>query len=334
MNPYDLRHLKARVPIQRVLAAHGLLPGLRRSGDHTLSGPCPLHGGDNPTAFRVHLGRGLWHCFTSCGGGDTVDLVRRILGGDHAAAARHLLVLAQQPETTDVAGPPGPAPDQDPPAAAAFRPFRRALTLDPNVPFLQRDKRITATTAARFEAGCSDHSSFLRGTVAVRLHNLHGQPLGYCGRRLDPDDIARFGKWRFPRGFPKADVLFNAHRAAPHAGRGLVIVECPWAVMRLHQAGVPYAVALLGTTLSPTQAAWIARTDAALLLLDGDHPGRQAADAIAQRLAPHTRVRVHNLPDGSEPEELHDRELARIVADNLSSSLNPYPSAPLPTEAP
>ena len=71
---YGLRRLKARVPIAQVLAAHGLLDTLRPCGNDALTGPCPLHGGDNPTAFRVQLARGLWHCFTACGGGDTVEL--------------------------------------------------------------------------------------------------------------------------------------------------------------------------------------------------------------------------------------------------------------------
>ena len=59
MNPYDLRILKRQVPIRQVLAAHGLLAGLRHIGPAALVGPCPLHRGDNPTAFRVELNRGL-----------------------------------------------------------------------------------------------------------------------------------------------------------------------------------------------------------------------------------------------------------------------------------
>ncbi|MEW6378988.1 MAG: hypothetical protein AB1611_05210 [bacterium] len=34
----------------------------------------------------------------------------------------------------------------------------------------------------------------LRGTVAVRLHDLSGNPLGYWGRRLDHKAIVSWGK--------------------------------------------------------------------------------------------------------------------------------------------
>ena len=43
-----------------------------------------------PTAFRVHLTRGMWRCFTACGGGDTVDLIRCIENCSYAEAARYL----------------------------------------------------------------------------------------------------------------------------------------------------------------------------------------------------------------------------------------------------
>ena len=79
--------LKKQVGIGRVLEVYNLCGRLKRYGDQ-LVGPCPLHGGDHPTAFRVHLGRGLWNCFTACGGGDLVDLICIIEKCSKAAAAR------------------------------------------------------------------------------------------------------------------------------------------------------------------------------------------------------------------------------------------------------
>jgi len=69
-----LKDLKKQVAMDQVLQAYNLCARLKRHGDH-LVGPCPLHGGDNPTAFRAHLTRGIWNCFTTCGGGDIVDLI-------------------------------------------------------------------------------------------------------------------------------------------------------------------------------------------------------------------------------------------------------------------
>jgi DNA primase len=190
------------------------------------------------------------------------------------------------------------------------------------VPFLQNDKGIHVETAARFEAGLPDpQSTFLQGTVAVRLHDLQGRPLGYCGRRLDPYAILRWGKWRFPSRFPKAKLLYNAHRALAGRHRGVVLVECPWAAMRLTQAGIPGAVALLGTAASQVQLAWLAQAPLVLLLLDGDQAGQTAARTIAQALSPKTCVRIHQLSPQQEPEDLSDDRLAALVQDAFS--LNP-----------
>ncbi|NOY27469.1 MAG: toprim domain-containing protein [Oligoflexia bacterium] len=317
----SFRVLKQQVSIARVLAAYDLHSSLRQRGPY-LQGPCPLHGGDNPTAFRVHLQRNLWHCFTACGGGDVVDLVRRIEQCDHAAAARHLRRLAQGPAPTPARRPSSPPTVTSPKRSRprVFRPFSRRIPLDPRVPFLQQRKGIGVSTAMRFEAGCTDRSGFLRGTVAVRLHDLEGRPLGYCGRNLAPDQIERFGKWRFPPGFPKGQTLYNAHRALPAAASGLVLLECPWAAMRLVQAGVSGAGALLGTSLSQVQAEWLSAAPRVLLLLDGDAAGRKAARTISNRLNGRSTIKVHELPEGHEPEDLPDPELAAVVGKHLSLS--------------
>lgn len=308
---YDLRYLKENVGIGTVLHVHGLDVNLQRRGQE-LRGPCPLHQGDNPTAFRVHLERGLWHCFTSCGGGDVVELVRRILHCNHAGAARHLRELLYQHAQTPPARGRAMVPTREP-----FRPFTFRIPLDPRLAFLQQLKGVAIATASSFEAGWNRHSIFLRGTAAVRLHDMQGSPLGYCGRRLDPHDVARWGKWRFPRFFPKSDNLFNAHRAARVRDRGIVVVEGPWAVLRLAQARVPGAVALLGSRISPCQARWLAQAPVVLLLLDGDRAGREATRDVAAALAGATVVRAYELPNGAEPEDLTDHELNSMVRQLL-----------------
>lgn len=311
-NPnFDFHSLKARVNISRVLSAYGFDAGLKRR-KHLLYGPCPLHRGDNPTAFRVDLARGLWRCFTACGGGDTVELVRRIENCSYAQAARKMLWLAQ-----------GSTPSGYQAATFSidrkFSPFTKRIPLNPIIAFLQENKKISVEIARRFDAGVTDRSPFLRGTVAVRLHDFYGKPLGYCGRRLEPDQIARWGKWRFPKNYPKNEMLFNAHRAISSRKNGIVVVECPWAAMRFTQAGVANAVALLGTTVSKAQLAWLSKAPTVLLMLDGDPAGQKAAPKIAMALRGSTRVVFHHLSKGLEPEDLSDRQLLRITQRHLFS---------------
>ncbi|MBU0755894.1 MAG: toprim domain-containing protein [Planctomycetes bacterium] len=319
-----IKDIKRQVSIARVLESYNLGAHLKRRGDQ-LIGPCPLHGGDNPTAFRVHLTRGLWNCFTACGGGDVLDLIRAI---EKCSKTSALHILQRMISATPAFRPfDAPLHPDRPTPEILFRPFRRRIRLDPRAPFLQESKGILVETASRFEAGLPDpRSTFLQGTLAVRLHDMKGHPIGYCGRRLDPDTVSRWGKWRFPARLPKGRLLYNAHRALPHRNRGIVLVECPWAAMRLTQAGVPGVVALLGTTATNTQLAWLAEAPAVLLLLDGDQAGYTAAKTIAQSLTGHTTVHTQQLPPDKEPEDLSDTGLALLVKETVPFSLNP----PLP----
>jgi DNA primase len=304
---YSFRHLKAQVGIGVILSRYGLDRHLNRRGDQ-LFGPCPLHGGDNQTAFRVNLARGIWRCFTACGGGDQVELIRKIERCSYREAARHLQRLAAAlPKAPPAINPPIP------PREPTFTPFTRSLVLNPRCHFLQNLKAILPATAARFEAGTSGSSAFLKNMVAVRLHDMDGNPLGYCGRRLDPNEASRLGKWHFPKNLPKKQILYNAHRARCFQNQGIALVECPWAVMRIAQAGFPNAVAQLGTSLSQIQITWLANASFVLLMLGGDPPGHRAALSILNTLPATTKVLQYKLPDNMEPEDLPDSYLRSVL---------------------
>ncbi len=297
----EFRRLKRTVSIVQVLADKGWLSRMRTQGP-SLVGPCPLHDGDNLRAFVVHREKNLWHCFTGCGaGGDVVELARRLQGGSYRAAALYLASLATAAPTQP------PSLGQHMPRVRSFRPYTKRLCLDPKAPFL-RKKGIWPQTARSFDVGAFHGHGMLSGCIAVRLFDPRGEPLGYAGRRLDPELAAIDGKWKFPYGLPRNTLLYGYHRATQLLQRGGVLVECPWGALRLHQLGIP-AVALLGTHMSPRQQALLSELPTVVLLMDGDQAGRSAAQAISQRFPVSVVV---DLPDGLDPDDLSDHELAEL----------------------
>jgi len=303
----SFRELKQQVSIERLLLSRGIR--LRRRGER-LVGPCPIHHGDNPTAFSVSRSRNLWHCFTACRrGGDVVELVRSLDGVDYRQAAVLLAQLANVPDRL-----PEQLPADLRKHTRPFQPFRRRLRLDHNALLLKR-KQITAPIAARYEAGAYNGRGMLEGCVAVRLHDLDGRPLGYAGRRVD-DRAARFGKWVFPPALPKGELLYGYHHTVMTSVFGLVVVECPWSVMRLAAIGIP-AVALLGTHASETQLQVLAKLHRVGLLLDGDTAGQRAAHSLTQRLKPLVSVRAHRLPQGVDPDDLDPDALLNAASPLL-----------------
>ena len=98
-------------------------------------------------------------------------------------------------------------------------------------------------------------------------------------------------------------------RAKPAAS---LCIECPWGVMRLDQIGIP-AVALLGTHLSAAQRQLLLPTPRLIVMMDGDSAGRRAASRIRQQMQAHPDLLVASIPDGLDPDDLTDEQLAATV---------------------
>ncbi|MFQ5601062.1 MAG: CHC2 zinc finger domain-containing protein [Candidatus Krumholzibacteriia bacterium] len=307
----DFQMLKRRVSIEQVLADKALLSQLRRRNGR-LVGPCPVHQGDNPTAFVVSLRKNLWRCFTGCdAGGDVVELVRRLDGKTYRQTAEYLAEMAH--------APPSASRELVATGSQSFRPFPFRLRLQADVDFF-REKGIHPETARRFDAGLYRNQGFLDGCIGVRLHAPTGSPLGYAGRRLDPQLAARYGKWKFPPRLPRNQLLFNFHRIRSRLpAASLVLTECPWSVMRLHQIDVP-AVALLGVHLSDRQRQLLRSASRLVLLLDGDPAGTKAAARIHERIAPAAEVVIASIPQRLDPDDLTDHELRRLLSTPATST--------------
>src|SRR5277367_5693301 len=133
----DFKAVKAALTMEQVLTHYGLLDSFKRSGD-SLSGPCPIHKGSNPTQFRVSISKNVWNCFSECKhGGNTLDFIARMDNVSiHAAALRavewfNLDADAMSADAEQEAGEPaGAAQSGDTPRP---RPASKALVLE-NVP--------------------------------------------------------------------------------------------------------------------------------------------------------------------------------------------------------
>jgi DNA primase len=89
----------------------------------------------------------------------------------------------------------------------------------------------------------------------------------------------------------------------------LVVVEGYMDVVRLHQAGIAYAVATLGTATTPEHLKRIFRlVNEVVFAFDGDRAGRAAAWRALQNTLPEARegreIRFLFLPEGADPDSL------------------------------
>lgn len=154
------------------------------------------------------------------------------------------------------------------------------------------------------------------GRVCIPIHNATGELVAYAGRWALSDEALPEGeeKYKLPAGFHKRLELFNLHRVK-HC-KHLVVVEGFFDAIRLHSLRVP-AVALMGSSISEEQIALLQQHCPALrfvsVMLDGNEPGRKAAEIVAARLARHWWARIATLPDGEEPDTVAHDQLEQLL---------------------
>lgn len=85
----EFKAIKSSIRMEQVIQHYGLTDRFKKSGD-SLSGPCPIHKGNNPTQFRISLSKNVWNCFSECKrGGNALDFIARMENVTiHAAALK------------------------------------------------------------------------------------------------------------------------------------------------------------------------------------------------------------------------------------------------------
>lgn len=337
----NFKAVKVAITMEQVLEHYGLLDRFKRSGD-SLSGPCPIHKGSNPTQFRVSISKNIWNCFSECKhGGNTLDFIAKMENVSiHAAALKAIEWFQLDPEAVSAdsqeeAGEPkeapkaGDAPRPRPAAkpapaqenGAPNKPLKFRLDkLERTHPYLA-ERGLTLETIVDFGAGyCA--KGMMAERIAIPIHNPEGNVVAYAGRY--PGEPAEgTPKYKLPQGFRKSLELFNVDRAIKEpAEKPLVIVEGFFDCMKLHQHGYRKVVALMGSTMSAAQEELIRRhTDRnsqVIVMLDEDEAGGAGRDDVACRLSKFCFVKVHMFDKpGTQPENLSADEVHQILGGAL-----------------
>jgi DNA primase len=154
------------------------------------------------------------------------------------------------------------------------------------------------------------HYDRFRDRIMFPIRDTRGRVIAFGGRVIDtgepkylnsPETVL-FHKGRELYG------LYETRRARSNLQR-LLIVEGYMDAVRLHQAGIDYAVATLGTATTPEHLRRIFRlVSVVVFAFDGDRAGRAAAWRALQQALPEARegreIRFLFLPEGHDPDTL------------------------------
>jgi DNA primase len=353
-----------------LVALVGAVTGLKKAGN-SWKGLCPFHGEKTPS-FHVHPDKGFYYCFGCGAKGDAITFVRETEKLEFPEAIAYLARQAGIPLPLRRSGSRADRAKETRAAEAllaAAKFFReqlsrnaaaRAVLEERGVPRgdweplgfgaapdawdgLLRALSGTFPEDLLVEAGLLQKNSDtgrvydrFRNRLTLEIRDARGEVLAFGGRTLG-DDPAKYINSPETARFTKGKILYGLDRAREGARKSEKLVLCEGYFDRIafERAGVPWAVASMGTALTAMQADLLARqVPAVVVAYDGDLPGLAAAWKTFPLLV-ERGVRVFHVafPGGHDPdsflrefgsEALRDAvEKARPLLDVLASAVPP-----------
>lgn len=235
-------------------------------------GYCPFHGNTDSPAFAVDKAKGLWTCFNpSCGEAGTLEeLLRRTKGMNPFQAARTILKYKHESRTPfsdrlkeAMAEPPEFVEFPQEPLDRMKEDFAGSIAEE-----YMLSRGFTQETLDYFDIGYSAKKNM----VVVPMHDPKGMPVGLIGRSPSHTDKT----FKNSVNLPKSKTAWNFHRAKV-TGDTVIICEASYDAMRIHQAGYPNVIALLGGHVTSYHIEQINRTFSKVVIMtDFDEPKKRA----------------------------------------------------------
>lgn len=375
--PQFLDELRARLPVSEVVGRKVRL--VRKGREH--SGLCPFHNEKTPS-FTVNDEKAFYHCFGCGQHGDVITFVMETEGlsfpeaVERLASQAGLQVPQSSPEERERAKVRNTLYDVVEQVCAWYednlrqtggrealdylrgrgfteetiRTFRLGYSPDGRGRLLQameakgiRKDQLVEAGLIKLPEGGGDPRDYFFNRVMFPISDGRGRVIAFGGRILGDGQPKYLNSPETPL-FHKGRNLYN-FAMAREASRDLgtvIVAEGYTDVIALAQAGLPNAVAPLGTAVTEEQIGLLWRVaDEPVLCFDGDTAGERAALRAAERalplLKPGKTLRFMGLPAGEDPDSLvqsrgadgfrHIMGSARQLADVIwqtKSSASPH----------
>jgi DNA primase len=240
---------------------------------------CPFHSNRHTASCCVNKSSGVWLCFNpSCGeSGTLTELVRRVLHKNDFEAIRFIATQEQAALNNFdeiMANIFEEKPDFEEFSHETLDRLHLDLAVNENAKDYLKSRSINEESMNYFGLGYSRAMNM----VITPVHSPDGRPIGLVGRSIE-------GKsFKNSTNLPKSKTLFNIHRAKK-IGENVIVVESNFDAIRIHQAGFPNVVAVLGGVLSTEQHKLLNRYfNKITVMTDADLAGRELGLSIANRL--------------------------------------------------
>jgi DNA primase len=316
---------------------------LKKTGSNFVA-RCPFHSEKTPS-FSVSRDKQLFHCFGCGAGGNAISFLMDYNHLDFVEAVEDLASYAGVPVPREEFAAPATAQQDlhsiyqllqqaadfyveqlriNPQAKKAAdylgaRGVSGEIARDFAVGYAPNEWRVLSKHFAQralLDAGLlvskEDGNSYdrFRGRVMFPIRDKRGRVIGFGGRVLD-DSSPKYLNSPETEVFHKGKEVYGLYESLRRQSKPqrILVVEGYMDVIALHQFGIHYAVATLGTAASRAHMELLFRFSSELIFcFDGDAAGLEAAwramDAALPCLKGGRQVRIMLLPQGSDPDSL------------------------------
>lgn len=342
----SIENLKQSVDLKEVLITlGGVSPAAITDTGDELRCPCPIHGGDNRTAFSWKKASRSWVCFSHGCGGDAVS--HDVFGFLKLKLGINFIESVELLSKTF-----GIMLEKGRPEIEHVYKFSRESVKEKGLvdKYKISEMRTLSWLPGYYQEGfeyvlsylesrnydyndlkifnmypCLDFLKTLR--LGIPVYDEDYNLVGINARLMDTimtypetieheDKVYAVPKYRMST-FPKGSVLFNLNNAKNYSVRdGLIIVEGQLDVARLHTYGIYNSVCTMGTTLSSAQVSLLYKNCYhVLFLVEEGEPALAGVARSIRQLKGGMRVSIAKLPSGDA-----DSNSREIIIETLKQA--------------
>ena len=312
-------------------------------------GLCPFHTEKTPS-FSVQPDKGYYHCFGCGAGGDVIKFLmekeglgfieaveklaedlhidlkpsfrdtatdkkrERMMAMNREAALYYMEILSRNPYSLDYLKNRGIGQDMILAFGLGFAPAGGDQLLGHMKAKGYDEKELFEANLLSYNEERNHYYDRFRNRLIFPIIDRKSRVVGFGGRVLD-DSLPKYLNSSDTLLYKKSRELYGLNRVMKVSDRErILLVEGYMDVISLHAAGIGYAVASLGTSLTREQARIIKRYGKQVFICyDGDKAGQAATDrAIDVLLAEDIRPRIVVLEGGKDPDE-YIRDYGKIA---------------------
>lgn len=274
---------------------------------------CPFHHNKDTAAFNI--GKKFpypFRCWNpSCGdSGNLLKLVQNINGFSSIEALRYLYKFRGKPiDTIDKLLIKVKEEKYEIWEESILRKTLRDY--DDSIFDILYERGFIKETLKYFEVGFSEKQKRITIPVRDEFENF----VGFTGRATESWQNRKY----LDKGLPKRFILFNLNNAKKF--NLCIVVEGPLDALKVHQAGFPNVVAILGGGFTREQAQKLIRYfQSVIIFTDSDNPGRDFANKISgvmKRAGKQVNMVIY--PNGKkDPGEMTEDEIKYCINNSVS----------------